>query len=66
LVGLAHIILSKKTKSPLMTGRKWVFKFWVFDKSNEEGLITNTNSAWLSQNHQRLIASTVWWAVGEV
>jgi hypothetical protein len=49
-----------------MTGRKWVFNFWVFDKSNEEVLISNTNSAWLSQNYQRLIASTVWWAVGVV
>jgi hypothetical protein len=63
MVGLAHIILTKKTKSPLMTGRKWVFNFWVFAKSNEEGFISNTNSEWLSQNYQSLITSTVWWAV---
>ena len=49
-----------------MTGRKWVFNFWVFDKSNEEGLISNTNSAWLSKNYQSVIASMVWWAVAVV
>ncbi len=49
-----------------MTGRKRIFNFCVFDKSNEEVLISNTNSAWLSHNYQSVIASTVWWAVGVV
>jgi len=47
MVGLAHIILSMKTKNPLMTGRKRIFNFWVFDKSNKEVSISNPNSAWL-------------------
>ena len=55
-----------RKKSPLMTGRKRVSNFWVDDKSNEEGLISNTNSAWLSQNYHILIASTIWWVVGVV
>jgi len=66
MVGLAHIILSSKIKKPAYDGRKWVFNFWVFDKSNEEGFISNTNSEWLSQNYQSSIASTVWRAVGVV
>jgi hypothetical protein len=49
-----------------MTGRKRIYNFWVFNKLNKEGLISNTNSAWLSQNNQSLIASMVWWAVGVV
>jgi len=49
-----------------MTGRKRIFIFWVFEKSNKEGLISNTNSVWLSQNYQSLIASMVRWAVGVV
>ncbi|GAH56128.1 unnamed protein product [marine sediment metagenome] len=38
-----------------MTDRKWVFNFWVFDTLNEEGFISNTNSAWLSQKYQSLL-----------
>ena len=45
MVGLAHIILSKKISNPLLTVVSGFFNFWVFDKSNEEALISNTNSA---------------------
>ena len=46
-----------------MTGRKWVVNFWVFDKSNEEVLISNTNSAWLSQYSLSFTTSTVYLVV---
>jgi hypothetical protein len=66
MVGLAHIILSMKTINPLITSRKRIFNFWVFDKSNKEVSISKPNSAWLCQNYLSLIASTEWWAVGVV
>jgi hypothetical protein len=58
----AHNTLIENTK-PAYDGRKRVINFWVFDKSNEEVLISNTNSVLLSQYYQSLIASMVWWAV---
>jgi len=39
----------KENIKPAYDGRKRVINFWVFDKSNEEGLLSNTNSAWISQ-----------------